>query len=76
MKFRRDAPRTIHEPMNLRVREQLFNLPNTAKMFVVAVNVVNPELEFVREGVEDFDCGGIHADIVENVARYREQVGL
>ena len=45
-------------------------------MFVVAVNVKDPKLELVGEGVDDFNRGGIHGHIVEDIARYRQHVGL
>ena len=49
---------------------------NAAKVFVVAVNVVNAEFEFVGETGDEFNRGGIHLHVVEDVTGYREEVGL
>ena len=58
------------------MRKKFFNRRNAAKMFVITVNVKNSVAKFIREGVDNFNCGGIHAHIVKNIAGYRQKVGL
>ena len=76
IKLRRDIFGTIDQHLNIRLLNHLLNLINAAKMFVVAVNVENPELEFIAETVDKFNCVGIHINIVENIAGYRKHIGL
>ena len=72
----RDVRRAVNQGVDFGFSEQLFNVFDAAKMFVVAVAVVDAVAEFAGETVDEADGFIVQGNVVENVAGDNENVRL
>ena len=72
----RDVRGAVNQGVDFGFSEQLFNVFYAAKMFVIAVAVVNAVTEFAGEAVDEADGFIVQGNVVENVAGDNENIRL